>query len=129
MKDLYVVTEVAIAGGGIQYAYVPVPCRGNVNSVKMVYDAEMDADETTTVSRGATAVNLVTPTGALAAGNVVTGVPDTDNKALVFDPDSDTVVNRVLKIAFADEFDAAGTAALWIQFDDAAYVKADPSEV
>ena len=126
MKDLFIVLEVAATT--TQTFYVPVPCMGNVNSVKAVYDAEMDADETVTIGRGATAVNLVTPTDALAAGNVVDGVPDTTNKALIFDPDSATAANKVLKISIPNTVDSAGTLVLLVEFDDGAYVEQAASE-
>jgi len=126
MKDLYIVLEVAATT--TQVFYSPVPCRGNVNSVKAVYDAEMDADETITIGRGVTAVNLVTPTDALAAGNIVDGVPDTTNKALIFDPDSDTAANKVLKISIPNTVDTAGTMVLLVEYDDGAYVEQAASE-
>ena len=126
MKDLFIVLEVAATTA--QSFYVPVPCRGNVCSVKAVYDAELDADETVTIGRGGTAVNLVTPTDALAAGNVVDGVPDTTNKALIFDPDSTTAANKVLKISVPNTVDSAGTLVLLIEFDDGAYVEQAASE-
>ena len=126
MKDLFIVLEVAATT--TQTFYAPVPCRGNVCSVKAVYDAEMDADETITIGRGATAVNLVTPTDALAAGNIVDGVPDTTNKALIFDPDSATAANKVFKISIPNTVDGAGTLVLLIEFDDSAYVEQAASE-
>ncbi|MCK4817749.1 hypothetical protein KA005_18410 [bacterium] len=126
MKDLFIVLEVAATTA--QSFYAPVPCRGNVCSVKAVYDAEMDADETVTIGRGATTVNLVTPTAALAAGNVIDGVPDTTNKALIFDPDSTTAANKVLKISVPDTVDSAGTLVLLVEYDDSAYVEQAASE-
>ena len=126
MKDLFIVLEVAATTA--QSFYVPVPCRGNVCSVKAVYDAELDADETVTIGRGGTAVNLVTPTDALAAGNVIDGVPDTTNKALIFDPDSTTAANKVLKIGIPNTFDSASTLVLLVEYDDSAYVEQAASE-
>ena len=126
MKDLFIVLEVAATTA--QTFYVPVPCRGNVCSVKAAYDAIMDADETVTIGRGVTAVNLVTPADALAAGVIIDGVPDTTNKALIFDPDSTTAANKVLKIAVPNTFDSAGTLVLLVEFDDSAYVEQAASE-
>ena len=126
MKDLYIVLEVAATT--TQVFYSPVPCRGNVCSVKAVYDAEMDADETVTIGRGATAVNLVTPTDALAAGTLMTGVPDTTNKALIFDPDSATAANKVLKISIPDTVDTDGTLVILVEYDDSAYQEQSASE-
>ena len=126
MKDLYIVLEVAATTA--QVFYSPVPCRGNVNSVKVAYDQIMDADETITIGRGATTVNLVTPTDALAAGTVIDGVPDTTSKALIFDPDSTTAANKVLKISVADTVDTAGTLVILVEFDDSAYQEQSASE-
>ena len=126
MKNLIIILEVAATT--TQVFYVPVPCMGNVYSVKAVYDAELDADETVTIGRGGTAVNLVTPTDALAAGTVIDGVPDTTNKALIFDPDSATAANKVLKIDIPNTVDSNGTLVLLVEYDDMAYVEQAASE-
>jgi len=104
--------------------FYPVSAVGNVSEVIAVYDQETDLDETITVSRGTTAVNLCTPPAdATAEGTSFTGVPDTTNKALLFDPASTTVANRVLKISVPNTFDTAGHLGLSILFDDTAYVE------
>lgn len=126
MKDLFIVLEVAATT--TQTFYAPVPCKGNVCSVKAVYDAEVDADETVTIGRGATAVNLVTPSATLAAGIVLDGTPDATNKALIFDPDSATAANKVLKISIPNTVDTAGTLVILVEFDDGAYVEQAASE-
>lgn len=112
----------AITTAGLTW-YIPAPCRGNVASVKAVFSEEADADETITLSRGGTAVNVVTPTDGIAAGTMLTGVPDTTNKALIFDPDSDTVANKVIKIVIPNTIDATVTVGLTIQYDPGAYVE------
>lgn len=117
----------AITTAGLTW-YIPVPCRGNVASVKAVFSAEADADETITLSRGGTAVNVVTPTDALAAGTTLTGVPDTTNKALIFDPDSATVANKTIKIVIPNTIDATVTIGLYIQYDNSAFVAQAASE-
>jgi hypothetical protein len=62
-------------------------------------------------------------------GNILTGVPDTTNKGLIFDPDSATAANKVLKIVFlADLYGADGSVTVSIEFDDAAYVEQAASE-
>lgn len=126
MKDLFIVLEVAATT--VQVFYAPVPCRGNVCSVKAVYDAEVDIDETVTIGRGGDAVNKVTPSATLAAGIVMDGTPDTTNKALIFDPDSTTAANKVLKISIPNTVDSAGTLVLLVEYDDAAYVEQAASE-
>ncbi len=109
--------------------YIPVPCRGIVKAVRAVYNQETDQDETVTLSRGASAVNLVTPPAdASAAGVSMVGVPDTSNKDLVFDPDSATAANRVIKVAVPDTFDTAGVLALSIDYDESAAVTQAPLE-
>lgn len=100
--------------------YVPAPCRGTVSKVTCVFQANtVEAGDTVVVSRGSTAVNTVTATNT--AGLVVeTGVPDATNKGLVFDPDSSTTANQVLKIT---DTGAPGNKILCIEFDDSAYVE------
>ena len=129
MKNIIVTRELGGAGGEI--LYVPVPARGNVHSVKVSCDANLVATGTVEVARGGDAVNLVTiPTGDSAAGTVTTGVPDTTNLGLIFDPDSTTVVNQVIKITDdATLLAGAGTLTVLIEYDDSAYVQADPSEI
>lgn len=127
MKTLTIVTELATGG---DTRYVPVPCRGNVYSVKVASDLQMDATGTLTISRGGDTVNLVTvPAGNVAAGVILDGVPDTTKKAYIFDPDSATVANKVLKIVSDATFLAGGaTVAIVIEHDDMAYVEQAASE-
>lgn len=109
--------------------YYPVPVRGIVKEVIAVFDQESDLDETVTISRGATAVNVCTPPAdATAEGTSFTGVPDTTNKDLVFDPDSTTVANRVLKISVPNTIDAGGNLGLSILYDDSAAIAEPASE-
>ena len=58
MKELIVVRE--LTGGGGEIAYVPVPCRGNIKSVRVVSDLQMDAGGKLTIAKNTTTVNLVT---------------------------------------------------------------------
>lgn len=121
MKDIYVNLYSA---GGVEDYYIPVPCRGVVKSFKAVANATMVATGTIVLARSTTAVNTLTaPTGNAAAGIVVTGVPDTTNKDLVFDPDSSTVANTKIKVSF-DTTILGGVAnvLLLIQYDDSAAV-------
>jgi hypothetical protein len=128
MKKITVVRE--LTGAGSEITYVPVPYRGTVKGVKVVSDLQMDATGTLTVSRGATTVNLVTvPTGNIAAGVVLAGVPDTTNKDLIFDPDSATAANKVIKIVDDATFlGGAATVTIEIEFDESAYVEQTASE-
>lgn len=113
----------AITTAGLTW-YIPVPCRGNVASVKAAYSEESDLDETITLSRDTTAVNVATPPAdTTAAGVSFEGVPDTTNKALIFDPDSTTAANRVIKIVIPNTIDATVTVGLTIQYDPSAYVE------
>lgn len=121
MKDIYVNLYSA---GGVEDYYIPVPCRGVVKSFKAVANATMVATGTIVLARSTTAVNTLTaPVGNAAAGIVVTGVPDTTNKDLVFDPDSSTVANTKIKVSF-DTTILGGVAnvLLLIQYDDSAAV-------
>ena len=121
MKDIYLNLYSA---GGVEDYYIPVPCRGVVKSFKTVANATMVATGTIVLARNTTAVNTLTaPTGDAAAGIVVTGVPDTTNKDLVFDPDSSTVANTKIKVSFDTTIlGGAANVTLLIQYDDSAAV-------
>ena len=123
MKELIVVRE--LTGAGSEITYVPVPCRGNIKSVRVVSDLQMDAGGKLTIARNTTTVNLVTvPPGNIAAGAVLDGVPDATNKGLIFDPDSATATDKVIKITDDATFlGGAATVAILIAYDDSAYVQ------
>lgn len=128
MKTITFITEIAAAG---DIRYIPVPCVGNVHSVRLACDTELIATGTLKVGRGdpstaAYCVNTATvPTGNTAVGVILDGTPDTTYKALIFDPDSDTAANRVLWIETDGNILASGVATLSvrIKFDDSAFVK------
>ena len=128
MKTIIVTRE--LGGGGSEVTYIPVPCRGNVCSAKIASDATMVATGTLIVGRGGDTVNLITaPTGNAAAGVVVDGVPDSTNKALIFDPDSTTAASKVIKLTDdATLHGGAATVVLYIEYDDSAYVEQAASE-
>ena len=54
-----------------------------------------------------------------------TGVPDSTNKGKIFDPDSDTATEQVMKITDTGE---PGEKYITIFFDDSAYVEQKPRE-
>lgn len=124
MKTITFVTEIAQAG---DTRYIPVSCRGNVHSVRVACDATMVNEKTIIFSRGATAVNTVTA-ATTTAGTMLDGVPDTD-KALIFDPDSSTAANQVIKMVTLEALVAAGaTLTVRIEYDDSAYVEQAATE-
>lgn len=127
MKELYILTELA-TGGDIRY--VPVPCRGNVHSVRLVCDTTMVATGTLKIGRGdpstaAYCVNTATaPAGNTAAGTILDGVPDATYEALIFDPDSSTASHKVLWIETDSTLLGGGaTLGIFIKFDDSAFVE------
>ena len=128
MKELIVVRE--LTGGGGEIAYVPVPCRGNIKSVRVVSDLQMDAGGKLTIAKNTTTVNLVTvPMGNIAAGVVLDGVPDATNKGLIFDSNSATATDKVIKITDDATFSGgAATVTILIAYDDSAYVEQSASE-
>jgi hypothetical protein len=99
--------------------YVPVPTRGTVKEMKCVFNtATVEANDTIVASRGATAVNTLTATNT--AGLVVeTGVPDSTNKDLVFDPDSSTATHKSILLTPTG---SPGSATVMIGFDPYATV-------
>lgn len=121
MKTITLVTEIA-AGGDTRY--VPVPCRGIVHSMRLSCDATMVADKTVVISRASTAVNTATADGE-TAGNILDGTPTSGaNKYLIFDPDSSTAANKVLKIVVLAAFVGSGaTLTIRIKYDDSAFVE------
>jgi hypothetical protein len=121
MKNFIFSAPIADAGNTF---YIPVPCRGTVKSVKVSCDVNMVATGTVILSRSTTAVNTITvPTGDKAAGTTLAGVPDATNKGLVFDPDSATVANNVIKVvADGTILASAGNMVFHIEYDDSAYV-------
>jgi hypothetical protein len=127
MKDLIFTLPVADAGSTF---YIPAPCRGVVVAARVACDINMVAAGTIIISRSTTAVNTLTvPTGDKAAGTVLDGVPDATNRDLIFDPDSSTAANRVIKIvADATMLAAAGNVSFHIKYDDSARVEQTPSE-
>ena len=122
MMYLYATRE--LGGGGSEVTYMPVPCRGVVKGVTVVSDLQMDQTGTLTVARNTTTVNLVTvPTGHVAAGVPLDGVPDATNGDLVFDPASTTAANRAIKITDDATFlGGAGTITIMVKYDEGAHV-------
>ena len=132
MKDIIIVTEV-VTGGDIRY--VPVPCRGTVQAVRLVSDIAMVVDGTLKIGRGdpSTAAYCVmtatAPNGGTAAGVVLDGVSDTTYGDLVFDPGSSTAANKVMWIETDSTlFGGPGTLTIHITFDDSAHVAQAASE-
>ena len=105
--------------------YVPAPCRGTVAKVLCAFDTNtVEVGDTVVVAQGSSAVNTVTAT-VTAGLTVETGVPDSTNKGLVFDPESSTATETVMKIT---DTGAPGAKNLLIFFDDSAYVEQEASE-
>lgn len=110
-----------IGGTSAVTTYIPAPCRGVVTGLRAVFNTAPAADDTVTVSRGNTAVNLLT-TGGTAVGTVYPGVRDTTNKELVFDPASSTAANRVIKVVVSALPTANTLVGVQIDFDEFALV-------
>ena len=108
--------------------YIPVPRRGKVVSFRVAHSAETDADELFTLFKDTDAVSVCTPTDALAAGTVIDGVMDGTYGEEVFDPDSDTVADKVFHIDNLATLDAGGSLAVFIEFDESAALTQDASE-
>jgi len=128
MKELIVVRE--LTGAGSEVTYVPVPCRCTLKSVRVVSDLQMDATGTLKFEGGGQTINLVTvPTGNIAAGAVLDGVPDTTYGDTVLDPDSATATYKVIKITDDAKFlGGAGTITILLTLDDSATVAQAASE-
>ncbi len=103
--------------------YVPVPTRGIVKEMKCVFNTNtVEVNDTIVASRGATAVNTITATNT--AGLVVeTGVPNSTNKDLVFDPLSTTEAHKSILLTPTG---SPGSATVMIGFDPYATVVETP---
>ena len=124
-----IIMSVDVATTTAKTLYIPVPCRCTVASFRAVYGAESDLDEVITLSRGGTAVNVCTPVAdGTAAGTTITGVADTTNGQLIFDPASSTVANQVLQIDTLNTVDAGCVVGLMVELDDSAYTTMTASE-
>jgi hypothetical protein len=118
------------SAGGVETYYYRVPVRCTLKSLNIMANATLVATGTIIASRDTTAVNTATaPTGDVAAGVNLAGVPDATNKGLVFDPESATVANTKIKFVF-DTTILGGVAnvTLHMELDDSAYVAETPSE-
>jgi len=106
--------------------YIPAPCRGTVVAARAVWQTDVvEPNDTVVISRGATAVNTITAVDT-AGLKCESGVPTSGaNQYLIFDPDSATKANSVIKVTPNGD---AGDAIVTIDFDDAAYVKQEASE-
>ena len=103
--------------------YIPVPCRGIVVGLYGAFSETVAFDDTVSVLRGASSVNLIT-VGAdnVAEGVLLTGTRDTTNKELIFDPDSATATHKVFKIAISAVLTNPTTFNGYIDFDEFALV-------
>jgi hypothetical protein len=110
--------EILVLCNNSAVSYVPVPCRGVVKNAYAVWQtSSVTANDTVTLARNTTTVNLIT---AVSGDGLVieTGVPDTTNGQLIFDPDSSTATSKIIKITVS----AGGACLVRIEYDDSAYV-------
>lgn len=103
--------------------YFPVPFRGIVKSLKVVFDTIVAVDDTVDIQRDETSVNLATTT-VVTAGVIKKGTPtDSSDKDLIFDPESDTEAYKMLKIIIS-ELEADNTVVgIMIEYDESAAVE------
>ena len=127
MKNLNFLVTCGTNGAGIETFYFPVPCRGTVHSLKAAFDTAVGDDDTLDIHRDGTSVNLIT-TGAVTAGKVYTGTPDSTNKGKIFDPASATEAYKMLKIIVSQLPTADTVVGITIEYDDSAYVTQAASE-
>jgi len=106
--------------------YIPVPCRGTVVAARAVWQTNVvEPGDTVVLAQDTTAVCTITAvdTDGLQCEK---GVPTSGaNQYLIFDPDSSTKANSVIKVT---PNGAAGDVIVTIDFDDSAYVKQEASE-
>lgn len=127
MKYLNFLITAGTVSIGIETFYFPVPCRGIVKSMKTVFDTAPANNDTVDIQRASTSVNKVT-TGATDTGKVYTGTPNTTNKDLIFDPESDTEANKMLRIVISQLVTKNTVIGITIEYDDSAAVVQAASE-
>ena len=57
-----------------------------------------------------------------------TGAPDATNKDLIFDPESSTAANQVIKLVSGGSEGGSAAAIVTLYLDDSAYVTQTPKE-
>ena len=119
MKNLNFLITSGVEATGAETFYFPVPCRGIVKSMKAVFDTIVAVGDTVDIQRDSTSVNLATTT-VVTAGVIIEGTADTDDKDLVFDPDSDTAAYQVLKIVVSALETKNTIVGITIEYDDSA---------
>lgn len=103
--------------------YIPAPRRGIVVGLYGAFSETVAADDTVNVQRGSSSVNLITVGAAnVAEGVLLTGTRDATYKELIFDPDSSTAANKVLKVSISALETNPTTFNGYIEFDDFALV-------
>lgn len=127
MMNLNFLITVGVEAAGVATFYFPVPYRGTVKSLNAVFDTTVAADDTVDIQRASTSVNLIA-TGVTTAGKVYTGTPDATNKALIFDPSSDTEANKMLKIVVSALATKNTIVGICIEYDNSAYVEQEALE-
>jgi hypothetical protein len=106
-----------IASDGTRY--IPVPCRGVVAGMYGAWETNaVEPGDTIIASRDTTAVNTITAVNTAGLVREV-GVRDATNKDLVFDPDSATETDKVIKLVANG---TAGISVVYIEYDEYATV-------
>ena len=127
MMNLNFLITSGVEAAGAETFYFPVPCRGVVKSLKAVFDTTVAVGDTVDIQRASTSVNLATTT-VVTAGVIIEGTADTDDKDLIFDPDSDTAANQVLKIVISELETKNTIVGITIEYDESAAVTQDATE-
>jgi len=127
MRHITGMITAGVEATGAETFYIPAPCRGTVNSLRVVFDTTVAVGDTVDIQRDSTSVNLATTT-VVTAGVEVTGTPDTTNKGLVFDPDSDTEAYTKMKMVISALETKNTVVGYDIEYDDSAYVEQTASE-
>ena len=126
---MYLTYAISLAATTANSVYLAVPCRGIVKGGYAAYSEETDKDETVTIEQGSDDVLVFTPAAdATAEGTKMDGVRNATYGDLIFDPDSATVDEQVLKVTVPNTFDTAGVLSLVIFYDEAASVFQAASE-
>lgn len=109
-----------VNGGTSQLTfYVPVPKKGRVRGVRAAANKTVATDDTLSLQRDSSEVNKITVgSGNTAAGTTWSGTPDSSNKNLEFDPNSETVAHKAIKCVLSALTSADTIVSGYIDYDE-----------
>jgi len=111
-------TKTISVGTTAKTDYLPVPVPGRVRGFRATWNTAVASDDTLSLKKGANEVNALTVgTDYTAAGSVVCGTPDSNNKNLSFDPEGATE-DKVIQVDVSALVSAGTLVTIVIDYDE-----------